>query len=49
MPEKIFSDIFFISLTKLVLEAKSTVSSKIKEKVPLYCRNFLAFVIAVIV
>ena len=41
-------DGFFTSLTMLVLEAKSSICSTIKENLILYCRKFLAFVVAAI-
>ena len=43
-----FGDRFYTSLTMLGLEAKAIICSKIKEKLNLYCRKFLAFVVAVI-
>ena len=43
-----FGDRFYTSLTMLGLEAKASICSKIKEKLNLYCRKFLAFVVVVI-
>ena len=43
-----FGDRFFTSLTMLGREAKASTFSTIKEKHILFCRNFLAFVVAVI-
>ena len=42
-------DKFLTSLTKLVLEAKASVCSTIKENLLLYCRKFSVFIIAVVV
>ena len=43
-----FGDRCFTSLTMLVLEAKASICSAIKENLILYCRKFSAFVVAVI-
>ena len=43
-----FGDRFFTSLTMLGLEAKTNISSAIKENLILYCSKFSAFVIVVI-
>ena len=43
-----FGDRFFTSLTMLGVQAKASIFSKIKENLPLYCRQYSAFVIAVI-
>ena len=43
-----FEDKFLASLTKLVLEAKSSVCSTIKENILLFCGKFLAFVVVAI-
>ena len=40
---------FLTSQTKLVLKAKASVCSTIKENLLLYCRNILAFVAVVII
>ena len=42
-----FGDRCFTSLTMLVLEAKASICSAIKENLILYCRKFTAFVVAV--
>ena len=39
---------FFTSLTMLGLEAKASICYTVKENLVLYCRKFLAFVVAVI-
>ena len=44
-----FGGKFLTSLTKLVLEEKAIICSIIKEKLLLYCRKLLIFVIAVII
>ena len=44
-----FGDKFLTSLTKLVLEAKASICSTIKENLLLYCRKFSAFVVVVII
>ena len=44
-----FGGKYLISLTKLVLEAKASIYSIIKENLLLYYRKFLAFVVAVII
>ena len=44
-----FVDKFFTSLTVLGLKSKGSVSSTTKEKLFLYCRKLLAFVVAVII
>ena len=44
-----FGNKFLISLTKLVLEAKASIYSIIKENLLLYCRKFSAFVVVVII
>ena len=44
-----FGDLFFNSLTKLELEVKTSISSKIKETLLRYRRKLLVFVIAVII
>ena len=44
-----FGDKFLTSLTKLVLEAKASIYSTIKENLLLYCRKFSAFVVVVII
>ena len=44
-----FGDKSLSSLTKLVLEAKATNCSTIKENLFLHCRKFLAFVAVVII
>ena len=41
-------DRFFTSLTMLGLEGKASICSEIKENLILYCRRFLAFVVALI-
>ena len=43
-----FGDKALTSLTKLVVEVKVSVCSKIKENLALYCRKFSAFVVALI-
>ena len=43
-----FRDRYFTSLTMLWLEAKASICSTIKQNLILYCRNFSAFVVAVI-
>ena len=43
-----FGDRCFISLTMLRPEVKASICSAIKENIILYCRNFSAFVVAVI-
>ena len=43
-----FGDRFFTSLIMLGCEAKVSTCSVIKENLILYCRNFSAFVVAVI-
>ena len=43
-----FGDTFLTSLTKLMLKAKASIRSIIKNTLS-YCRNFSAFVIVVIV
>ena len=42
-------DKFLTSQTNLVLEAKASVCSTIKENLLLYCRKFSVFIIAVVV
>ena len=44
-----FGHEFLTSLTKLVLEAKASICSTVKENLLLYCHTFLAFVVAVII
>ena len=44
-----FGDKFLTSLTNLVLQAKASICSTIKENLLLYCRKFSAFVIVVII
>ena len=44
-----FGDKFLISTTKLVLEAKASICSAIKEDLLLHCLKFPAFVVAVII
>ena len=44
-----FGGKFWTSLTKLVLEAKASICSTIKENLLLYCRRFSAFVVVVII
>ena len=44
-----FGDKLLTFLTKLVLEAKVSTCSTIKENLLLYCRIFSAFVVAVII
>ena len=44
-----FGDKFLNSLTKLVLEAKASICSTIKEDLLLYCREFSAYVVVVII
>ena len=44
-----FGDKFLTSLTKLVLAAKASICSTIKENLLLYCRKILAFVVVVII
>ena len=44
-----FGDIFWTSLTKLVLGAKDSICSTIKGNVLLHCHKFLVFVIAAII
>ena len=44
-----FGDEFLTSLTKLVLKAKDSIYSTIKEILLLYCREFSAFVVFVII
>ena len=43
-----FGDKFLTSLTKLVLEAKASICSTIKENLLLYCK-FSAFVVVIII
>ena len=43
-----FGDRFFTSLTMLGLEAIASICSEIKENLILYCRKFLAFIVAVV-
>ena len=43
-----FGDRFFASLTMLGIQTKASICSTVKENLPIYCRKFLAFVIAVI-
>ena len=43
-----FGDKLLISLTKIVLEAKASICSTIKENLLLYCHKFSAFVVVVI-
>ena len=43
-----FGERFLTSLTMLGLQAKTGICCTIKENLPLYCRKFSAFVIAVI-
>ena len=43
-----FEDKILTFLTKLVLEAKASICSKIKENLLLNCRKFSAFVVVVI-
>ena len=43
------ANLFFISLTKLVLKAKASICSRIKENLLSHCRNILVFVIAIII
>ena len=43
-----FGDKVLTSLTKLVLQAKSSICSTIRENQLLFCRKFLAFVVVVI-
>ena len=38
-----FEDLFFFSLAKLVLEAKASICSTIKENLLLYCQKLLVF------
>ena len=38
-----FEDLFFFSLAKLVLEAKASICSTIKENLLLYCHKLLVF------
>ena len=42
-----FGDKFLTFLTKLVLEGKASISSRIKENLILNCRNFSAFAVVV--
>ena len=44
-----FGDKFLTSLTNLVLQAKASICSTIKENLLLYCRKFSAFVVVVII
>ena len=44
-----FGERFFTFLTMLGLQAKASICSKIKGNLSLYCREFLAFLIAVII
>ena len=44
-----FGDELLTSLTKLVLEAKASICSTIKENLLLYFRKFLEFVVVVII
>ena len=44
-----FGDKFLTSLTSLVLEAKASICSTIKENLLLYWRKFSAFVVVVII
>ena len=44
-----FGDKFLTSVTKIVLEAKASICSTIKESPLLYCRKFSAFVAIVII
>ena len=44
-----FGDDLLTSLTKLVLEAKASICSTIKENLLLYFRKFLEFVVVVII
>ena len=43
-----FGDKVLTSLTKLVLQAKSSICSTIRENPLLFCRKFFAFVVVVI-
>ena len=43
-----FGDRFFTSLTMLGVQVKASICSNIKENLPLYCRKYSAFVIAII-
>ena len=43
-----FGDEFLTSLTMLVLQAKASICSKIKENLLLYCRKLSAFVVVAI-
>ena len=43
-----FGDRFFTSLTMLGCKVKASICSVIKENLILYCRKFLAFVVAII-
>ena len=44
-----FGDRFYTSLSMLGYEAKATICSTIKENLILYCRNYSAFVVTVII
>ena len=44
-----FGDRFFTSLTMLGLELQASICSTIKENLLLYCRQFSAFVIGVMI
>ena len=44
-----FEVMFVTSLTKIVLEAETSICSRIKEIILLYCLKFLAFFIVVII
>ena len=43
-----FGGKFLTSLTKLGLETKASICSKIKKNILLYCRKFSAFVIGIL-
>ena len=44
-----FGDKFLTSLTKLVLEAKASISTTTKENLLLYCRKFSAFAVIALI
>ena len=44
-----FGDKFITFLTRLALEGKASICSAIKDNLLLYCRNFLAFAVVVII
>ena len=44
-----FGGKFLTSLTQLVLDAKVSICSTIKENLLLYCRKFFGFVVVVII